>query len=97
MLMAILLTDIRILFTNYDNIHLFPLHKGDMKICSPEKSHISRGKRRREISCGTVALYGPQLEGNMTISRVNKFSHLPYAREMNVLFHQATVLVNYAK
>jgi hypothetical protein len=28
---------------------------------------------------------------------VNKFSHLPYAREMNVLFHQATVLVNYAK
>ena len=22
-------------------IHLFPLHKGDMKICSPEKSHIS--------------------------------------------------------
>jgi hypothetical protein len=25
-------------------IHLFPLHKGDMEICSPEKSHISRGK-----------------------------------------------------
>ena len=25
-------------------IHLFPLHKGDMKICSPEKSHISLGK-----------------------------------------------------
>jgi hypothetical protein len=29
--------------------HLFPLHKGDMKICSPEKSHISRGQRQREI------------------------------------------------
>ena len=26
-------------------IHLFPLHKGDMQICSPEKSHISRGQR----------------------------------------------------
>jgi hypothetical protein len=26
-------------------IHLFPLHKGDMRICSPEKSHISRGQR----------------------------------------------------
>ena len=33
-------------------------------------------------------------EGNMTISRVNKFSYLPYAREKNVLFHQANVLVN---
>jgi hypothetical protein len=43
---------------------------GDMKICSPEKSHISR---------------------------VNKFSYLPYAREMNVLFHQANVLANSAK
>jgi hypothetical protein len=30
-------------------IHLFPLHKGDMKICWPEKSHISRGQRPREI------------------------------------------------
>ena len=30
-------------------IHLFPLHKGDMKICSPEKSHISRGQCPREI------------------------------------------------
>jgi hypothetical protein len=28
----------------YNSIHLFPLHKGDMKICSPEKSHISRGQ-----------------------------------------------------
>ena len=28
----------------------------------------------------------------MTISRVNKFSYLPYAREMNVLFHQSNVL-----
>ena len=27
-----------------NNIHLFPLHKGDMTICSLEKSHISRGK-----------------------------------------------------
>jgi hypothetical protein len=27
-----------------DNIHLFPLHKGDIKICSPEKSHIYRGQ-----------------------------------------------------
>jgi hypothetical protein len=27
-----------------DIIHLFPLQKGDMKICSPEKSHISRRK-----------------------------------------------------
>jgi hypothetical protein len=33
-------------------------------------------------------------EGNMTISRVNTFSYLPYAREMNILFHQANVLVN---
>jgi hypothetical protein len=36
-------------------------------------------------------------KGNITISRVNKFSYLPYAREMNVLFHQANVLVNSAK
>jgi hypothetical protein len=28
---------------------------------------------------------------------VNKFSYLPYAREMNVLFYQANVLVNSAK
>ena len=28
-----------------DIIHLFPLHKGDMKICSPEKSHISEGEQ----------------------------------------------------
>ena len=49
-------------------MHLFPLHKGDMKSCLPEKSHIS--------------------------SRVNTFSYLPYARKMNVLFHQANVLVN---
>jgi hypothetical protein len=62
-------------------IHLFPLHKGDMQICSPEKSHISRGQRPSE----------------MTISRVNKFSYLSYAREMNALFHQANVLVNSAK
>jgi hypothetical protein len=27
---------------NYYN--LFPLHKGDMKICSPEKSHVAIGK-----------------------------------------------------
>ena len=33
----------------YNIIHLFPLHKGDMKICSPKKSHISRGQRPREI------------------------------------------------
>ena len=33
----------------------------------------------------------------MTISRVNKFAYLRYAREMNVLFHQANVLVNSAK
>ena len=33
----------------------------------------------------------------MTISRVNTFSFLPYAREMNVLFHQANVLVNSVK
>ena len=33
----------------------------------------------------------------MTISRVNKFLYLPYAREMNVLFHQANVLVNFTK
>ena len=32
-----------------DIIHLFPLQKGDMKICSPEKSHISPGQRPREI------------------------------------------------
>ena len=52
-----------------------------MQICSPEKSHISRGQRPSE----------------MTISRVNKFSYLSYAREMNALFHQANVLVNSAK
>jgi hypothetical protein len=39
----------------------------------------------------------PRKVGNMTISRVNKFSYLPYVREMNVLFHQANVLVNSAK
>lgn len=32
-----------------NNIHSLLLHKGDMKICSPEKSHISRGQRPREI------------------------------------------------
>jgi hypothetical protein len=36
-------------------------------------------------------------EGNMTILRVKKSSYLPYAREMNVLFHQANILVNSAK
>ena len=37
-------------------------------------------------------------EGNMTISRVNKFSYLPYAREISgFFFHQANVLVNSAK
>ena len=35
--------------------------------------------------------------GNMTILKVNKSSYLPYAKEMNVLFHQANVLVNSAK
>jgi hypothetical protein len=35
-------------------------------------------------------------EGNMTISRVNKSSYPPYAKEINVLFHQANVLVNSA-
>jgi hypothetical protein len=29
---------------NCDNIHLFLVHKGDMNICSPEKSYISRGQ-----------------------------------------------------
>jgi hypothetical protein len=32
-----------------NNIHALLLHKGDMKICSPEKSHISRGQRPRKI------------------------------------------------
>ena len=36
-------------------------------------------------------------EGNMTISRMKTISYLPYAREINVLFHQANVLVNSAK
>jgi hypothetical protein len=36
-------------------------------------------------------------EGNITISRVNKFSYLPYAREMKILLHQANVLVNSAE
>ena len=35
--------------------------------------------------------------GNMTISRVNKSTYLLYAREINVLFHQANALVNSAK
>ena len=34
---------------NGNYIHLFHVHKGDMNICSPEKSHISRGQRPREI------------------------------------------------
>ena len=36
-------------------------------------------------------------EGNMTISRMKTISYLPYAREINVLFHQANVLMNSAK
>ena len=28
-------------FQQVNTIHLFPLHKGDIKICSPEKSHVS--------------------------------------------------------
>ena len=42
-------------------------------------------------------LYFPRAlpSGNMTISRVNKFSYLHYATEMNVLFHQDNVLVNW--
>ena len=36
-------------------------------------------------------------EENMTISRVNKLSYLRYVRELNVLFHQANVLVNSSK
>ena len=35
--------------------------------------------------------------GNVTISWVSKSSYLPYAREMNVVFPQAYVLVNSAK
>ena len=34
------------------------------------------------------------LEGNMTFPRVNTFSYLPYATEINILFHQANILVN---
>ena len=64
-----------------NNIHSLLLHKGDMKICSPEKSHISEGNAR----------------GNMTILRVSKSSYLPYAREGNVVFPRAYVLMNSAK
>ena len=39
----------------------------------------------------------PLHQENMTISRVNTFSYLPYACEMNDLFHQANVLMNSAK
>ena len=31
-------------------------------------------------------------EGIMTISRVNKFSYLPYAMKMNVVFHISGVI-----
>jgi hypothetical protein len=33
----------------------------------------------------------------MTISRVNTFSYPPYAREMNVLFNQANVFVEFCQ
>jgi hypothetical protein len=40
-------------------IHLFPVHKGDMDICSPEKIHISRGWTNFHISLmqGTWMFY----------------------------------------
>jgi hypothetical protein len=45
-----------------DIIHLFPLHKGDMKICSPEKSHISRGKY--DYFKGEQIFISPLCKGN---------------------------------
>jgi hypothetical protein len=36
-------------FWLFNFIHLFPVHKGDMNICTPEKNHISRRQRPREI------------------------------------------------
>jgi hypothetical protein len=43
-------------------MHLFPLHKGDMKICSPKKSHISRGKY--EYFKGEQIFISPLCKGN---------------------------------
>ena len=37
------------MFWLFNFIHLFPVHKGDMNICTPEKNHISRRQRPREI------------------------------------------------
>ena len=50
----------------WHNIHLFPLHKGDMKICSPEKNHISRGQHVREIWLfrGWTNFISPLCKGN---------------------------------
>jgi hypothetical protein len=47
-------------------IHVFPLHKEDMKICTAEKSHISRGQRPREIWLfrGWANFISPLCKGN---------------------------------
>ena len=49
-----------------DIIDLFPLHKGDMKICSPEKSHISRGQRpgKYDYFEGEHIFISPLCKGN---------------------------------
>jgi hypothetical protein len=128
-----------------------------MKICSPEKSHISRGQRpgKYDYFEGEQIFISPLCKGReccipprlrfdefcqmkyfgrlcfvpttyylvpsiyyfvpttydiipfqniystyieiRLVSRVSKSSYLPYAREMNIVFPQAYVLVNSAK
>ena len=62
-------------------IHLFPLHKGDMKFVHPGNSHM------------TFLL---DARGKYDYFEGEQISYFPYAREINVLFHQANVLVNSA-
>jgi hypothetical protein len=48
-----------------DIIHLFPLHKGDMKICSPEKIKIALGKY--DYFEGEQIFISPLCKGNECI------------------------------
>jgi hypothetical protein len=63
------------------------------------KTPMSIAEGRYEDLFNQAKPYFPKAtaQGNMTISKLNKFSYLPYAMAMNVVFHQVNALMNSAK
>jgi hypothetical protein len=74
-----------------EQIFISPLCKGNKCIISAAVFPHGDPHRKYTKCCIHKQLH------KLNKSRVNKFSYLPYAREMNVLFYQANVLVNSAK